>query len=178
MYSRTPVKATIPSDTQNPGNGLSRPAALRRSPCAPPRTAKSPSLAVRRAADGCPVGPPRRRQLWTHRRTVKCRWPQRFVAARTLSSHICSARASMTTATLSSGSSRERTAISAPGTAPGRRRRAGARLPARSSPLSTVRRMRPERDEIIICTGVNCSNLGVQYWGDHATGLFVNGKYR
>ena len=44
--------------------------------------------------------------------------------------------------------------------------------------LSTVRRMRPERNEIIICTGVNCSNLGVQYWGDHATGLFVNGKYR
>ena len=34
--------------------------------------------------------------------------------------------------------------------------------------LSTVQRMRPERDEIIICTGVNCSNLGVQYWGDYA----------
>ena len=34
--------------------------------------------------------------------------------------------------------------------------------------LSTVQRMRPERDEIIICTGLNCSNLGVQYWGDYA----------
>ena len=44
--------------------------------------------------------------------------------------------------------------------------------------LSTVQRMRPERDEIIICTGVNCTTLGVQYWGDRATGLFVNGKYR
>ena len=44
--------------------------------------------------------------------------------------------------------------------------------------LSTVQRMRPERDEIIICTGVNCSTLGVQYWGDRATALFVNGKYR
>ena len=44
--------------------------------------------------------------------------------------------------------------------------------------LSTVQRMRPERDEIIICTGLNCSNLGVQYWGDRAVGLFVNAKYR
>ena len=34
--------------------------------------------------------------------------------------------------------------------------------------LSTVQRMRPERDEIIICTGVNCTTLGVQYWGDYA----------
>ncbi len=44
--------------------------------------------------------------------------------------------------------------------------------------LRTVQRMRPERDEIIICTGVNCTNLGVQYWGDRAVGLFVNAKYR
>ena len=44
--------------------------------------------------------------------------------------------------------------------------------------LSTVQRMRPERDEIIICTGVNCTNLGVQYWGDRAVGLFANAKYR
>ena len=44
--------------------------------------------------------------------------------------------------------------------------------------LSTVQRMRPERDEIIICTGVNRTTLGVQYWGDRATALFVNGKYR
>ena len=44
---------------------------------------------------------------------AQCRWPQRFVAARTLSSHICSARASMTTATLSSGSSQKPTVRSA-----------------------------------------------------------------
>ena len=44
--------------------------------------------------------------------------------------------------------------------------------------LHTVQRMRPARDEIIICTGVNCTTLGVQYWGDRATGLFVNAKYR
>ena len=44
--------------------------------------------------------------------------------------------------------------------------------------LSTVQRMRPERDEIIICTGVNRTTLGVQYWGDRAVGLFVDAKYR
>ena len=44
--------------------------------------------------------------------------------------------------------------------------------------LSTVQRMRPERDEIIICTGVNRTTLGVQYWGDRAVGLFVNAKFR
>ena len=34
--------------------------------------------------------------------------------------------------------------------------------------LGAVQRMRPARDEIIICTGVNCTTLGVQYWGDYA----------
>ena len=34
--------------------------------------------------------------------------------------------------------------------------------------LTAVQRMRPERDEIIICTGVNCTTLRVQYWGDYA----------
>ena len=34
--------------------------------------------------------------------------------------------------------------------------------------LNTVQRMRPARDEIIICTGVNCTTVGVQYWGDYA----------
>ena len=44
--------------------------------------------------------------------------------------------------------------------------------------LCTVQRMRPARDEIIICTGVSYAKAGVQYWGDLATGLFVNGRYR
>ena len=34
--------------------------------------------------------------------------------------------------------------------------------------LRTVKRMRPERDEIIVCTGVNRSSAGVQYWGSFA----------
>ena len=64
------------------------------------------------------------------------------------------------------------------------RRRTGASKKVRGkasreiASLSTVQQMRPERDEIIICTGVNCTTLGVQYWGDRATGLFVNAKYR
>ena len=43
--------------------------------------------------------------------------------------------------------------------------------------LSTVKKIRPERDEIIVCTGITIIG-GVQYWGDRATGLFVNAKYR
>ena len=64
------------------------------------------------------------------------------------------------------------------------RRRNGASKKSRAEAsreivsLSTVQQMRPERDEIVICTGVNCSTLGVQYWGDRAMGLLVNGKYR
>ena len=34
-----------------------------------------------------------------------------------------------------------------------------------------VREMRPERDEIIICTGVNLARSGVQIWGVAAAGL-------
>ena len=37
--------------------------------------------------------------------------------------------------------------------------------------------MRPERDEIIICTGVTIKG-GAQYWGDRATSLFVERKQR
>ena len=36
---------------------------------------------------------------------------------------------------------------------------------------SAVKRMRPERDEIIVCTGVNLRNSGAQLWGISATGL-------
>ena len=43
--------------------------------------------------------------------------------------------------------------------------------------LSTVQRMRPERDEINVCTGIAITG-GLQYWGDRATDLFVNAKYR
>ena len=40
--------------------------------------------------------------------------------------------------------------------------------PRKTVSLQAVQQMRPERDEIIICTGVNCTTLGVQYWGDYA----------
>ena len=44
--------------------------------------------------------------------------------------------------------------------------------------LRAVRRLRPERNEIIVATGVSLAGSGVQYWGDLATGLFVNGNCR
>ncbi len=34
-----------------------------------------------------------------------------------------------------------------------------------------VRELRPERDEIIVCTGVTLARSGVQIWGIQATGL-------
>ena len=39
--------------------------------------------------------------------------------------------------------------------------------------LGAVQRMRPERDEIIVCTGVKITGSGIQYWGSTATGLFA-----
>ncbi len=44
--------------------------------------------------------------------------------------------------------------------------------------LRTVKRMRPERDEIIVCTGVNRSSSGIQYWGALACGFLVTGNCR
>ena len=43
--------------------------------------------------------------------------------------------------------------------------------------LRAVQRLRPERDEIIIATGVEFAG-GVQLWGARASHLFVNGKRR
>ena len=37
----------------------------------------------------------------------------------------------------------------------------------------TAREMRPERDEIIVCTAVNMKDSGAQFWGAWATGLFA-----
>ena len=38
---------------------------------------------------------------------------------------------------------------------------------------SAVRKMRPERDEIIVCTGLTLKGSGMQIWGWQATGLFA-----
>ena len=43
--------------------------------------------------------------------------------------------------------------------------------------LNTVQRMRPKRDEIIVCTGIAITG-GIQYWGDRAMGFLVNAKHR
>ena len=42
----------------------------------------------------------------------------------------------------------------------------------------TVRKMRPARDEIIVCTGLRLKTSGIQYWGAFATGLFAQGRRR
>ncbi len=42
----------------------------------------------------------------------------------------------------------------------------------------TIRKMRPARDEIIVCTGLSLRNSGVQYWGSIATGLFCDRKQK
>ena len=39
--------------------------------------------------------------------------------------------------------------------------------------LAAVKKMRPERDEIIVCTGVKLARSGVQMWGVAAAGLDV-----
>ena len=44
--------------------------------------------------------------------------------------------------------------------------------------LKAVQALRPERNEIIICTGLRIKGAGVQYWGSIATGLFCDRKQR
>ncbi len=39
--------------------------------------------------------------------------------------------------------------------------------------LAAVKKMRPERDQIIVCTGVTLKDSGMQVWGIAATGIFV-----
>ena len=40
------------------------------------------------------------------------------------------------------------------------------KAPKTTVSLQAVRKMRPARDEIIIATGINLRNSGVQYWGE------------
>ena len=53
-------------------------------------------------------------------------------------------------------------------------KRKGRRKPRRTvASVSAVKRMRPERDEIIVCTALNLKGSGIQLWGEWATGLFA-----
>ena len=36
-----------------------------------------------------------------------------------------------------------------------------------------VKKLRPERDEIIVCTALNLKASGIQYWGSSATGFLA-----
>ena len=41
------------------------------------------------------------------------------------------------------------------------------KAPRKTVSLQAVQRIRPERDEIIVCTGISIAG-GIQYWGDYA----------
>ena len=50
----------------------------------------------------------------------------------------------------------------------------GRRKPPRTvASAGAVRRLRPERDEIIVCTGVSLKDSGMQIWGWQATGILA-----
>ena len=55
----------------------------------------------------------------------------------------------------------------------------GGRRRARraTATLRTVKALRPEANEIIVCTGLRIRG-GVQLWGSLATGLFAERRYR
>ncbi len=73
---------------------------------------------------------------------------------------------------LASGDIRPRSAETPAAAKKGRR---GARRATAS--LKAVKEMRPERTEIIVCTGLKTRG-GVQIWGDIATGIFHDRKQK
>ena len=56
---------------------------------------------------------------------------------------------------------------------PGMGKSKTGKQPRQVMSLGAVQRMRPERDEIIVCTAVKIAGSGIQYWGSSATGLFA-----
>ncbi len=44
--------------------------------------------------------------------------------------------------------------------------------------LSNVTKMRPARDEIIVCTAVNLEDSGVQFWGEWSCGFLAQRRHR
>ena len=178
MYPRTPVKATIPSDTQNPGNGLSRrrlcagpPArAAHREESEPGREAGGGWMSRRASPPLATMEPPE---------TAQCRWPQRFAAARALSSHIYSARGLDDDRYLV-----ERFQSMADGEILPRARQRGLEEgPGQGFPRGRLPEHRPadearaRRDHHLhgrSTAPTSACNIG----GDRAVGLFVNAKYR
>ena len=61
----------------------------------------------------------------------------------------------------------------------GQRKTKGGRRPRRTvASAGAVRKMRPERDEIIVCTGVSLRDSGMQIWGWRATGILAARRVR
>ena len=53
----------------------------------------------------------------------------------------------------------------------------GGRKPRTTMSRRSVRRLRPERNEIIIATDISVDG-GIQYCGEWSCGLFANGRHR
>ena len=49
---------------------------------------------------------------------------------------------------------------------PGEAKKGRSKTPGTVVSRQAVRKMRPARDEIIVATGINLRNSGVQYWGE------------
>ena len=58
------------------------------------------------------------------------------------------------------------------------RAKRGRKQPRKVMSLRAVQRLRPGRDEIIVCTGVTLKDSGMQMWGSLATRLFVDSRHR
>ena len=56
----------------------------------------------------------------------------------------------------------------------------GARRGKRRTIMSAgaVKKMRPQRDEIIVCTALNLKASGIQYWGETAVGILTASSAR
>ena len=62
---------------------------------------------------------------------------------------------------------------------PGRPGTKGRRKQRRAiASLAAVKKMRPKRDEIIVCTALNLKDSGMQIWGVGAAGIFATGRAR
>ena len=56
-------------------------------------------------------------------------------------------------------------------------KKGGRKAKHATASLKAVREMRPERSEIIVCTGLKTRG-GVQYWGSTSTGLLCDRKQK
>ena len=61
---------------------------------------------------------------------------------------------------------------------PGKGSKGGRKQARKVMSLRAVQRLRPERHEVIVCTGVNLTDSGMQMRGSYAAGIFVDARRR